>query len=1116
MTSGAPWSVKGIDPKAREVAKDLARRSGMTLGEWLNRMILEDEGPEELTSQEQFADPRAFDRPDYAAGRYQAHRDPADAPTSNNDQQRVRISPEVVADRIVRAARDPGAPRSHYERLGERRPYRVEAPLHPSDELPRVLAAIDRISERIADAEDRASHAISSVELSVRAALDRIEAGERDQIAVAARFEGVTDELKTGHAQLADRLRKYETDGSGPRSAEALHALEQALGKVASRLYAGESQTQEILGAVEARVQRLEANSNGNPADFADEVLGRIGERLAEAQTKTSEALEGLRASFADLDGRLGAVESSAETPPELRLEDLAASLTSRMEAARVEFAEKLGATVDDHVQGVESRLADMAQHVTAAEQRSTQAIEQIGRDVLAVADSLTRKLQASDQRAADEMSRIATTVETRLGRSESVHADALERLSGEITRITERLGERITVAERRSGQAVDEMAEKVARVTEKITLKQERAAEDLAERIRHSEERTAKLLEEGREKLDQRLADLHRRSEAPTAAGPPPHDRYAGYASSAELGPPEPDRRSLESAFAIEPLDAFPASAPLATDAEPGFDDVDFDAADGFAPAAPQSKAPEPAFAISPSKSPAEAPLVQMEDEEDSFSADTDFLSPAGPSAAQRDAAGGESYPDPFAEIETPASQADAEFEADDFLDPLAELEPDSEDGPDSGDEQVDEDLFAPVSNESARPLTTREIIEQARLAARSSTASATERARLEKQRAEAARAADAARAPQSAAPKSTMESSESSMFSGFGGAKRKKRSVGGLQTALLIAGGAAFLSVGAAGLVVMGAKPGGDASGRVAEGVDAESHAKAVSENDRGPFGQKPRASIAVAPQGFNTGAAPVGTDTPQVDLAANYDAAIQSISAREPGALDALRKTADQGYAPAQLYLASLYESGGAGLKKDIAEARRWTELAARGGDRKAMHNFALYAFEGAGGQPKNPALAAQWFRKAGDLGLVDSQYNLGRLYEQGLGVAKNSAEALKWYLIAARSGDQESLSSAARVRTRLSVDTQLVAERAAAGFRSTAVASTTPASVPTMQSTDVVTAQRALSRLGYYQGPRDGVTSPALSMAIAAYQREQGIPPTGTLDTATVGKLEVFTR
>ena len=54
MTAAAPWSVKGIDPKAREVAKELARRSGMTLGEWLNRVILEDDMPEEVTSEEHF------------------------------------------------------------------------------------------------------------------------------------------------------------------------------------------------------------------------------------------------------------------------------------------------------------------------------------------------------------------------------------------------------------------------------------------------------------------------------------------------------------------------------------------------------------------------------------------------------------------------------------------------------------------------------------------------------------------------------------------------------------------------------------------------------------------------------------------------------------------------------------------------------------------------------------------------------------------------------------------------------------------------------------------------------------------------------------------------------
>ncbi len=46
MSSRTPWSVKGIDPKAREVAKDLARRSDMTLGTWLNARIFEEQAPQ--------------------------------------------------------------------------------------------------------------------------------------------------------------------------------------------------------------------------------------------------------------------------------------------------------------------------------------------------------------------------------------------------------------------------------------------------------------------------------------------------------------------------------------------------------------------------------------------------------------------------------------------------------------------------------------------------------------------------------------------------------------------------------------------------------------------------------------------------------------------------------------------------------------------------------------------------------------------------------------------------------------------------------------------------------------------------------------------------------------
>ena len=40
MKFSIPWSVKGIRPEARETAKEAARRSGMSLGDWLNSVIL--------------------------------------------------------------------------------------------------------------------------------------------------------------------------------------------------------------------------------------------------------------------------------------------------------------------------------------------------------------------------------------------------------------------------------------------------------------------------------------------------------------------------------------------------------------------------------------------------------------------------------------------------------------------------------------------------------------------------------------------------------------------------------------------------------------------------------------------------------------------------------------------------------------------------------------------------------------------------------------------------------------------------------------------------------------------------------------------------------------------
>jgi hypothetical protein len=42
MQSPSPWSIKGIPPEAREIAKAAAAKEGITLGEWFKRRILEE------------------------------------------------------------------------------------------------------------------------------------------------------------------------------------------------------------------------------------------------------------------------------------------------------------------------------------------------------------------------------------------------------------------------------------------------------------------------------------------------------------------------------------------------------------------------------------------------------------------------------------------------------------------------------------------------------------------------------------------------------------------------------------------------------------------------------------------------------------------------------------------------------------------------------------------------------------------------------------------------------------------------------------------------------------------------------------------------------------------
>lgn len=872
MSAGAPWSVKGIDPRAREVAKDLARRSGMTLGEWLNRVILEDDVPEEVTSEAEFEARRLAEAP------------------------RVRLA-SVNPDR--------GG--------------------FPPGDFGRVAHALDRLTDRIEASETRTGLAISGIEHSVRQAVARIETAERESLAVSARLDGMAERLDQ------DGLH----EAAGPRSAEALRAVY--------------------------------GDAAAPPAALVEEVIERLSERLSRAEARTTDAVEGLRGALVALESRLGAVEGGEGGDLNRRLEALATELGARVEAARAEAVERLQASSAGRV---EVRLAEMAEHVRAAEQRSAAAIERMGREVLSLAEAMNRRLTTAEQQNAqaveqvgDEVGRIGAIVEQRLSRAEQAQADALEKLGAEISRVTERLTDRVIQSERRTAQAVGDVGEQVARVTERMEHRHERLASDLSERLRESEARLAERLEQARGGLDATLAATR--------------DRLAEAAED----PP--------------PVHAFGPALFARAEAEP----------------------------------------QDLEDE---------AAAPVTSSALTED--------DDFA----PLGEAEPPFVDDDGADDIEEL----------------------------RPLSTREVIDQARASARAEAAGA--------------------RGPQVAAERRPSQRPSARRVFPRLGFRATARPPSTWQTALMLAGGAAFLSVGAAGVVLM--------EGNGGPGVGAEIAAAPAP-------AAAPRAAVALSPQAIGPVAPAAGEEPVEAPsapratpAAADYAAAVRDIETGQAGGLARLKVVADEGYAPAQFYLAKLYETGVSGVVKNPAEARRWTARAAEGGDKSAMHNLALYYFRGEGGPQDLPA-AVRWFRKAADAGVVDSQYNLGLLYQSGSGVERDLAAAYRWFAIAANAGDAQARANAVELESRFS-PTQLAAlDKAAAGFD--AKGEIAPQAQATRDTT-VTMARRVLGRLGYYQIRPAAGGAPELKVAVQNFQRDHDLPATGALDPATVSQLSVFTR
>ena len=131
--------------------------------------------------------------------------------------------------------------------------------------------------------------------------------------------------------------------------------------------------------------------------------------------------------------------------------------------------------------------------------------------------------------------------------------------------------------------------------------------------------------------------------------------------------------------------------------------------------------------------------------------------------------------------------------------------------------------------------------------------------------------------------------------------------------------------------------------------------------------------------------------------------------------------LRKSASGGYLEAQFALGKIYQFGKPGVLPDLQEAEKWYEKAAEQGDKQALHNLEIVRQNPAYRMESAPDIDdkwdVEWILKTAGYGDSQSQYELGRIYQEGKKLPMNYAKAIAWYYQAALKGHIEAMTALA---------------------------------------------------------------------------------------------------
>ena len=1053
---GNPWSVKGIDPRARARAKTAARKEGMTLGEWLNRVILEDSDP-----------------------------------SSTQWDDALEAFPGFGGQQSLSA-----------------------------DEDKLLRAMVNRLSERIDSSEQMSARTLGGIDKAITQLAEKItRTGERTRTELTSARDSI-ERVKKSQNDVGDRLRTLEASGGSGASPDTVKAVETTIMKLARRLYEHENDTaarvhevgddtKRLAESLEDRLARLENRAedftelNKKREERTTETLNglhtsteTLKARVEGSERVTNDAARLLETSFTRLDDRLRSLEtrnSSDTVELERRFERLTDDVARTIAETRNQVSQAVDkAAAEPRVDRLEDALAKALDRIDTAERRQGDNMARLGEEITKLAGAIDRRLSESERRSADALreSQSEQKLDRRLDEVRAEQKDSMRRMGEEVTRLGRALGERIVKSEERASAVVETATDRMVQIMDR--LEKSDREDNLEDRLRQSEERTAQRIEDAMSGVKDRMSAV--RAETEQALSPVQRAMSAladrlevieGRGKPASDAPDEAEPEEPEPKTEID-FDTPLAPPPQAETPTSGFeidgDDPFLAEAGSVAPAPTLQQAAQaaPVLHAQPAASPAPHPAAAPQGR-------GPVQPPTRPVAPQRMGA-----------------TADADF--------LAAARERTRGGM-PGQAADGAERRAPRSKMGRTLLYTLPVIALVMLSGAGALL-IWEAWQGDGERVAADAQAERSFIAQVEADLSGQDGQETDEPSGQTGTAGDLTGGTAPTTAGREAPASPETRVAETQPAASNPRP---PSNQVAD-ASGMSLPATPSEAAAAPTTSAPDRSSGSA-TASDTGRLTLESAAANGNPIARYQLGIRALDNGDTEtAAILLRRSAEQGVPAAQYRYGKLLETG-EGVEIDLEDARRWTERAANAGHRRAMHNLGVMYYYGTGAA-QNMDMAARWFQEAALLGLRDSQFNLALLYETGDGVPLSLPDAYAWFSIAASESDPTASQRASDLSEMIEPAALEAARNTAAGFTPRPLdgeANGIYANLPweRVATTDMVMVRRAqgfLSVLGYGPGPIDGQIGGRTRDAIMDFEADQGLPRTGRVDTVLVERLE----